>query len=77
MEWIDVNDRLPELVFSNDWGYHSVPVLCRQEDGHHEDCQLNQSIDDNSKSYWTYVQDGEYTECVTHWMPLPKLTTSS
>ena len=72
MEWISVNDRLPELEVKTKWGMTSKPVLCLHKKGHHEDCILNESIDEDDKSYWSYVQDGDYCDTVTHWMPLPK-----
>lgn len=71
-EWISVKDRLPELCIKSNFGLSSKPVLCRHKDNHHEDCILNESEEDSYPPYWTYVQDGEYTELVTHWMPLPE-----
>lgn len=71
--WISVKDRLPELSESNDYGRFSKPVLCLHSDGHHEDCQLNESeSDEDASDYWTYIQDGELCETVTHWQPLPQ-----
>lgn len=73
MKWIKVEDRLPPITKSNDWADYSTPVLCLHSDGHHEDCQLNET--DEGEKYWSYIQDGEFCETVTHWMPLPKYPT--
>lgn len=70
-DWISVKERLPELSKMTDWGMISEPVLCRHTDKHHEDCILNES-EEPGPPYWSYVQDGDYTESVTHWMPLPE-----
>ena len=56
---------------NSDFGKYSEPVLCFHTDGHYEDCQLNESDFDDS-SYWSYIQDGDLCETVTHWQPLPK-----
>lgn len=72
MEWISVKDRLPDLSEKTDWGMNSKPVLCLHRDGHHEDCILNESPDFENETYWSYVQDGDLSKSVTHWMPLPQ-----
>ena len=72
-KWISVKDKLPELN-STSWNtfFCSNPVLTLHKDGHHEDCILNKPYELNKPPFWTYVQDAEYTENVTHWMPLPE-----
>lgn len=69
-KWISVKDELPELKHDSSWGKYSDRVLCLHSDGHHEDCQFNHSRDFDDP-YWSYIQDGELCETVTHWMPLP------
>ena len=72
MEWISVNDKLPDLSNSNKYGKYSQPVLTLHSDGHHEDCTLQESVDFEGEPYWCYVQDDDWCETVTHWMPLPE-----
>jgi hypothetical protein len=72
MEWISVKDRLPKMTEENDFGKYSKPVLCYHSDGHVEDCQLNESEFVGDNPYWSYIQDWDLCETVTHWMPLPK-----
>jgi hypothetical protein len=74
-KWISVKDSLPELSESNGYGKYSKPVLCLHKDGHHEDCQLNEGIDEGDQPCWSYIQDGELCETVTHWMELPNKPT--
>jgi hypothetical protein len=72
MEWISVNDRLPELTESDRFGAFTKPMLCLHIDGHHEDCILHESDEIDDAPYWSYVQDGDCCSTVTHWMPLPE-----
>jgi hypothetical protein len=71
-EWISVKKGLPELSVKTDWGMVSKPVLCFHKGGHHEDCILNRHPDFKDETYWSYVQDDDLCESVTHWMPLPE-----
>jgi len=55
MEWINVNDRLPE---------HGVEVLCISEEG-------RISVEERMKGQeWIYC-DKTDSGNATHWMPLP------
>ncbi len=68
IKWIDVKDELPELSEENDFGKYSAPVLCFfHSDSHVESCQLNQTIQVGVDPYWSYIQDGDVCEQVTHW----------
>jgi len=57
MEWISVEDRLPEppvRVFT--WGAFDIPWPCYF----------------TSESKWRDATDGEWLVGITHWMPLPE-----
>ena len=77
VKWVSVKDELPKLTEENDYGRFSKPVLCLNSDGHIEDCQLNEGIDEDDEPYWSYSQDGELCETVTHWMVIPTLPKSN
>lgn len=68
--WVSVEDRLPELNIEGNWGRSSKNVLAYCSDGHQEECVLSE--DAEGEPYWCFVVDGEFTETVTHWMPLPE-----
>ena len=66
MEWISVNDRLPE---------DATPVLTHQihdycdNDGFHE-IKVDMLLKSEKGSKW-FISDG-FGRKVTHWMPLPE-----
>ena len=77
INWHSVKDKLPPLTEENDYGIFSKPVLCRHSGGHLESCLLNEGIDEGDEPYWSYEQDGDLCETVTHWasvnLPYPKV----
>jgi hypothetical protein len=67
MEWISVNDRLPEkdgnssiMCLVYDTWHH---IVCRPYNEHHN-CWDDEDMDD----YYTDAVGGN----ITHWMPLPE-----
>ena len=67
INWHSIKDKLPPLTEENDYGIFSKTVLCRHIGGHLESCQLNEGIDEGDEPYWSYEQDGDLCETVTHW----------
>ena len=63
MEWISVDDRLPELCGRDDYEMH---VVCLLDSGERQVCYMEES--DVWESYDINTSDAE----VTHWMPLPE-----
>ena len=72
INWYSVDDKLPPLTENNGYGLCSKPVLCRHSLGHLESCQLNEAIDDGGHPYWSYEQDDDLCETVTHWANVNK-----
>jgi len=66
MEWINVNDRLPEI--DNDSSYMGISVLVSTK---RNEVTIGMYYFDSKD--WE-VTNGEYWSCeeVTHWMPLPE-----
>jgi len=63
MEWISVNDRLPDEG-------EKVLTINLQAKGYHE-YRLDYLVDlDNGERIWACRLNNEYDK-VTHWMPLP------
>lgn len=70
MEWISINDRLPE---SDQNMYH---VYCKHYDQewqmivHYKNGKFIESIHDNKDGHW--IEHKILNDFVTHWMPLPE-----
>lgn len=74
MEWISINERLPELVNKNKYGDFSDDVIFLTDKGAIEG-RLNAN---GSFSFISLDEHGcgccgDDTDVVTHWMPLPEL----
>lgn len=67
INWVAVSDRLPELSIETDYGKTTKGILCLHHGGHMESCILNEGIDQGDEPYWSYEQDGDICETVTHW----------
>ncbi len=81
MEWIDVNDRLPELIEGQDYSENVLAIEAKHT-GVQVFCLC--FIPDPETEKWHYVWancyqnidgDAEFDDNykITHWMPLPKL----
>ena len=78
MNWISVNDRLPDLhddtleVADEVIEYKvSEPVLCVFNND--EQIVAIYEKDEGDKGYWVDFFGGSCLNSVTHWMPLPAL----
>lgn len=65
-QWVDINDRLPE---------EGVDVLAVNiyEDVYQARYITDEEPDNNGFYCTTDRYDWRWIECVTHWMPIPKL----
>ena len=74
-KWISVKDKLPELTMESKYGFglQSIPVLCIDSKGRHDECFLENEFEDPDKT-WFCLTDGSFETInnVTHWMPLPE-----
>lgn len=67
INWVAVSERLPELNIETEYGKTTKGILCLHTKGHMESCNLNEGIDEGDEPYWSYEQDGDLCETVTHW----------
>lgn len=67
INWVAVSERLPELNIHTDYGKTSKGILCLHTGGHMESCILHEGIDEGDAPYWSYEQDSDLCETVTHW----------
>ena len=67
INWVAVSERLPELNIATKYGKTTNGILCLHKGGHMESCNLNEGIDEGDEPYWSYEQDGDLCETVTHW----------
>lgn len=74
INWVPVTERLPELTKQTNFGKESEPILCLHSEGHMESCILNENIDfEDEPPYWSYEQDGDLCDTVTHWAEVKPL----
>ena len=66
INWVAVSERLPELNIATKYGKTTNGILCLHKGGHMESCNLNEGIDEGDEPYWSYEQDGDLCETVTH-----------
>jgi len=67
INWVAVSERLPQLNIETEYGKTTKGILCLHTKGHMESCNLNEGIDEGDDPYWSYQQDGDLCETVTHW----------
>lgn len=74
-KWISVKDRLPELTIESEYGFglQSIPVLCIDSTGRHDECFLENEFEDPDKHFFCLTEGcQEPINNITHWMPLPE-----
>ena len=65
LNWVSIKDSLPEFTENTPYGKITKPIICLHKSGHVESCMLNEF--EGESHYWSYEQDGDYCETVTHW----------